>query len=108
MPKTQLWLHKDDTNKHVYKIRCVHELVVEQEIKASSRDEAFDLFIKHGGLNYSKLDRFITEERMDTIETSYVDASTPESRIEYVGTIVPSREDEDDLELVNETGGYNG
>ena len=33
---------------------------------------------------------------------------TPEMDIKYVGTVVPRRDDEDEVELENAIGGYNG
>ena len=107
MPKTVLYLSKRDTHKSVYKFTGKYELVVEQEILASSRDEAFELYLKEGGLNYSRIQSSLTETS-PRIETTYIDAMTPEMDIKYVGTVVPSRDDEDEVELENAIGGYNG
>ena len=107
MPKTALYLSRENTNKSVYKITGKYELVVEQEILASSRDEAFELYLKEGGLNYSRIQSSLTEIS-PRIETTYIDAMTPEIDIKYVGTVVPSRDDEDEVELENACGGYNG
>ena len=107
MPKTELYLSKSDTGKSVYKFTGKYELVVEQEILASSKDEAFNLYLKEGGLNYSRIQSSLTETS-PRIETTYIDAMTPEMDIKYVGTVVPSREDEDEVELENAIGGYNG
>ena len=107
MPKTALYLSKRDTHKSVYKFTGKYELVVEQEILASSKDEAFNLYLKEGGLNYSKIQSSLTETS-PRIETTYIDAMTPEMDIKYVGTVVPSRDDEDEVELENAIGGYNG
>ena len=107
MPKTELYLSKSDTGKSVYKFTGKYELVVEQEILASSKDEAFNLYLKEGGLNYSKIQSSLTETS-PRIETTYIDAMTPEMDIKYVGTVVPRRDDEDEVELENAIGGYNG
>lgn len=107
MPKTALYLSKEDTHKSVYKFTGKYELVVEQEILASSRDEAFELYLKEGGLNYSRIQSSLTETS-PRIETTYIDAMTPEMDIQYVGTVVPRRDDEDEVELENAIGGYNG
>ena len=107
MPKTELYLSKSDTGKSVYKFTGKYELVVEQEILASSKDEAFNLYLKEGGLNYSRIQSSLTETS-PRIETTYIDAMTPEMDIKYVGTVVPSRDDEDEVELENAIGGYNG
>lgn len=107
MTKTALYLNRGDVNKSVYKIVCKHELVIEQEILASSKDEAFDIYLKEGGLNYSKLSSELTETS-PIVETTVIDARTPETQISYVGTVTPSREDEQEVELEYAIGGYNG
>ena len=107
MIKTALYLSKENKGLNVYKFTGKYELVVEQEILAKTRDEAFDLYLKEGGLNYSKIQSSLTETS-PRIETTYIDAMTPEIDIQYVGTVVPSRDDEDEVELENACGGYNG
>jgi hypothetical protein len=107
MPKTVLYLSKKDTHKSVYKFTGKYELVVEQEILASSKDEAFELYLKEGGLNYSRIQSNLTETS-PRIETTYIDAMTPEMDIKYVGTVVASRDDENEVELENAIGGYSG
>lgn len=107
MIKTALYLNKESLNKSVYKFTGRYELIVEQEILASSRDEAFELYLKEGGLNYSRIQSDLTEES-SRIETTYIDARTPETDIQYIGTVVPSRDDQDEVELENALGGYSG
>ena len=107
MIKTALYLNKESMNKSVYKFTGRYELIVEQEILASSRDEAFELYLKEGGLNYSRITSDLTEES-PRIETTYIDAMTPEMDIKYIGTVVPSRDDENEVELENALGGYSG
>ena len=103
MPKTALYLSKEDTHKSVYKFTGKYELVVEQEILASSRDEAFELYLKEGGLNYSRIQSSLTETS-PRIETTYIDAGTPETNIQYIGTVVQSKDDMDEVEL-DDAGG---
>jgi hypothetical protein len=107
MIKTALYLNKENMHKSVYKFTGKYELVVEQEILASSRDEAFELYLKEGGLNYSRIQSNLTETS-PRIETTYIDAMTPEMDIKYVGTVIQSRDDEDEVELENALGGYSG
>ena len=107
MPKFKIYISKSDTGKSVYKFTGKYELVVEQEILASSKEKAFELYLKEGGLNYSRIQSSLTETS-PRIETTYIDAMTPEMDIQYVGTVVASREDEDEVELENAIGGYNG
>ncbi len=107
MIKTALYLNKERLNKSVYKFTGRYELIVEQEILASSRDEAFELYLKEGGLNYSRIQSDLTEES-SRIQTTYIDAMTPEMDIKYIGTVVASRDDQDEVELENALGGYSG
>lgn len=107
MAKTELYLSKADVNKSVYKFTGKYELIVEQEILASNKDEAFNLYLKEGGLNYSRITSSLTETS-PRIETTYIDAETPQMNIKYVGTVVASREDEDEVELDYSIGGYSG
>ncbi len=107
MIKTALYLNKESMNKSVYKFTGRYELIVEQEILASSRDEAFELYLKEGGLNYSRIQSDLTEES-SRIQTTYIDAMTPEMDIKYIGTVVASRDDQDEVELENALGGYSG
>ena len=107
MIKTALYLSKENKGLNVYKFTGKYELVVEQEILAKTRDEAFDLYLKEGGLNYSKIQSSLTETS-PRIETTYIDAGTPETDIQYIGTVVSSRDDEDEVELDYAIGGYNG
>ena len=107
MIKTALYLSNENKGLNVYKFTGKYELVVEQEILAKTRDEAFDLYLKEGGLNYSRIQSSLTETS-PRIETTYIDAMTPEIDIKYVGTVVQSREDEDEVELDYAIGGYNG
>jgi hypothetical protein len=107
MIKTALYLNKENMHQSVYKFTGKYELVVEQEILASSRDEAFELYLKEGGLNYSRITSDLTETS-PRIETTYIDAMIPEMDIKYVGTVIQSRDDEDEVELENALGGYSG
>jgi hypothetical protein len=105
--KTSLYLNKETLGKSVYKFTGKYELIVEQEILASSKDEAFELYLKEGGLNYSRIESSLTETS-PRIETTYIDAMTPEMEIKYIGSVIQSRNDEDEVELENALGGYNG
>jgi len=91
-PKTALILTKEDKGKSVYKIVCKHELVLEQEILANSADEAFDLYIKEGGLNYSAITSDLTCTS-PVIETTMIDAESPDTKVTYLGTVVENSDD---------------
>lgn len=92
MVKTKMYLSKSDEGLHVYKFTGKYELVVEQEIKAESKNKAFELYLKEGGLNYSRISENLTETS-SRIETTYIDAMTPEMDIVYMGTVIPNEEE---------------
>ncbi len=103
MARTELYLNKDCIGKSIYRIIQRHNLVIEQEILASSENEAFDLYLKNGGLNYSKMTTDLTNTSSE-IETTLIDAESPNTRTEYVGTVVQSKDDIDEVEL-DDAGG---
>ena len=86
-----LW--SDDVGKKVYKITQTYLLTVEQYVKANDKDEAFDVILDKGGINHNKIDKFLTNEDFEFCETTYVDVDSPETKIEYQGSIV--KEDDD-------------
>ena len=55
-----LW--SDDVGKKVYKVTKVYALTVEQYVKANDKDEAFTISLDKGGINYDKIDKFLTNE----------------------------------------------
>ncbi len=103
MAKTELYLNKDCIGKSIYRIIQRHNLVIEQEILASSENEAFDLYLKNGGLNYSKMTSDLTNTSSE-IETTLIDAESPDTKMKYIGTVVQSKDDIDEVE-VDDAGG---
>ena len=87
-----LW--KDDEGKKVYKIKQYYTLTVEQYVKASDRDEAFDIWLEKGGINNDRVNRNLTNEDFEQLETTFIDADTPDTEVEYLGTVL---REEDDL-----------
>jgi hypothetical protein len=87
-----LW--SDDVGKKVYKITKTYTLTIEQYVKADDEDQAFDISLDKGGVNYDKIDKFLTNEDFEFCETSYVDVEPEDTNIEYKGLII---KDEDDV-----------
>ena len=81
-----LW--SSDVGKKVYKVTQTYLLTVEQYVKAEDKDQAFDIILDKGGIKHDRITRLITEEDFEVCETTYVDVDTPDTKIEYKGTIV--------------------
>jgi len=92
--KIPLTFYSYDNGKKIYKIKQYYTLTVEQYVKAENRDDAFDIWLDHGGIIYDKIDRFITQEKFDECETSFVDVDTPDTKVEYVGTVSKVNKDD--------------
>lgn len=89
-----LSLWSEDKGKKVFKVKQYYTLTVEQYVKAENRDDAFDIWLDHGGVITDKIDKFITQEKFDECETSFVDIDTPDTKIEYMGTITSLSKDD--------------
>ena len=94
-----LSLWSEDDGKKVFKVKQYYTLTVEQYVKAKDRDEAFDIWLDHGGIINDKITRHLTQEKFDECETSFIDTDTPDTKIEYIGTITRlSKDDPYELE----------
>ena len=92
-------LRSDDEDIKIFKVKQYYTLTVEQYVKAKDRDEAFDIWLDHGGVITDKINRYITQEKFDECETSFVDIDTPDTKVEYVGTVTRlSKDDPYELE----------
>ena len=49
------YINKEDKGKKVYKISHEYLVKTEQYIKADDADQAFDLWLEHGGLDYNEI-----------------------------------------------------
>jgi hypothetical protein len=94
-----LSLWSDDDGKKVFKVKQYYTLTVEQYVKAVNRDDAFDVWLDNGGVINDRINRHITQESFDDCVTSFVDVDTPDTKIEYIGTIARiSKDDPYELE----------
>ena len=60
--KTDVTYFKDDLGKNLYKKKTYYSLVLEQEVLAKDKDEADNLFLEGGGINYSDINNSLTVE----------------------------------------------
>ena len=86
--KTDVTYFKDDLGKNLYKKKTYYSLVLEQEVLAKDKDEADNLFLEGGGINYSDINNSLTVENK-CVATSYVDANYADTGdTEYKGKVV--------------------
>ena len=84
---TDIFFHKDDVNKNLYRKKTYYTLVVEQEVLANNKDEADNKFTECG-INYSKITHDLTDEK-NGVETYMVDANyTDSDTTKYMGRVV--------------------
>jgi len=84
---TNIFFHKDDVNKNLYRKKTYYTLVVEQEVLANNKDEADNKFTECG-INHSKINFDITDQK-DGVETYMVDANyTDSDTTKYMGRVV--------------------
>ena len=84
---TDIFFHKDDVNKNLYRKKTYYTLVVEQEVIANNKDEADNKFTECG-LDHSKINFDITDQK-DGVETYMVDANyTDSDTTKYMGRVM--------------------
>ena len=88
MTKTKLYVRAEDLGKNAYRKRTFYTLVVEQDVLATSQDEADELFRDGGGINYDRINSDLALEDKG-VETVMVDANyTGTTDTEYMGKVV--------------------
>ena len=85
--KTDVFYFKDDVGKNLYRKKTYYTLVVEQDVLAKDKDEADKKFLDGGGINYSKINKDLTDTN-DGVETYVVDANYADSdTTKYIGKV---------------------
>ena len=85
--KTDVFYFKDDVGKNLYRKKTYYTLVVEQDVLAKDKDEADKKFLDGGGVNYSKVNKDLTDTN-DGVETYVVDANyTDSDTTKYIGKV---------------------
>jgi hypothetical protein len=84
---TDIMYFKDDVGKNIYRKKTYYTLVVEQDVIAKDKDEADKLFLDHGGIKHSAINKDIVDAS-DGVETYVVDANYTESdTTKYLGKV---------------------
>ena len=85
--ETDVMYFKDDVGKNLYRKKTHYTLVVEQDVIAKDKDEADKLFLDHGGIKHSAINKDIVDAS-DGVETYVVDANYTESdTTKYLGKV---------------------
>ena len=85
--QTDVFYFKDDVGKNLYRKKTYYTLVVEQDVLAKDKDEADKKFLDGGGINYSKVNKDLTDTN-DGVETYVVDANYADSdTTKYIGKV---------------------
>ena len=85
--ETDVMYFKDDVGKNLYRKKTYYTLVVEQDVIAKDKDEADKLFLDHGGIKHSAINKDIVDAS-DGVETYVVDANYTESdTTKYLGKV---------------------
>ena len=98
MAHTPFIFRPEDEDKKVYVVKQTYVMTVEQYVKADNEDEAFNVFLTHGGVKYEDIGKHLTNEKFDECETEVVDIDSPDTVVKYVGTVCRvSKDDPYDL-----------
>ena len=85
--ETDVMYFKDDVGKNLYRKKTYYTLVVEQDVIAKDKDEADQMFLDHGGIKHSAINKDIVDAS-DGVETYVVDANYTESdTTKYLGKV---------------------
>ena len=85
--ETDVMYFKGDVGKNLYRKKTYYTLVVEQDVLAKDKDEADKLFLDHGGIKHSAINKDIVDAS-DGVETYVVDANYTESdTTKYLGKV---------------------
>jgi hypothetical protein len=96
---TEVYFNRDDLGRNLYRKKTYYTLLIEQEVLATNRTEAEDLFRDSGGIRHSAITKELAENR-DGVETRLVDADYRDmDAVEYIGRVVYS-----DDEFAQENG----
>ena len=85
--ETDVFYFKDDVGKNLYRKTTYYTLKIEQDVLAKDKDEADKLFLDHGGIKHSAINKDIVDAS-DGVETYMVDANYVESdTTKYIGKV---------------------
>ena len=85
--ETDVMYFKDDVGKNLYRKTTYYTLKIEQDVLAKDKDEADKLFLDHGGVKHSAVNKDIVDSS-DGVETYMVDANYADcDTTKYLGKV---------------------
>jgi len=83
---TEIMITQNDLGQNLYRKRAYYTVVIEQDVLADSMEDA-DIEFGNSGIDFSKINREITEEN-GNVQTYYVDANfTDQDSTTYIGKV---------------------
>ena len=83
---TEIMITQNDLGQNLYRKRAYYTVVIEQDVLADSMEDA-DIEFGNSGIDFSKINREITEEN-GNVQTYYVDANfTDQNSTTYIGKV---------------------
>ena len=84
---TDIYYGEKELGKNLYRKKTYYTLCVEQDVLADNKDEADNLFLEGGGIDYSAINKNCTEENQG-VETYMVDTNFSENGdTKYMGKV---------------------
>ena len=98
---TDIFFNKDDVNKNLYRKKTYYTVCIEQDVLAKDKDEAEQLFLDGGGIDYDEMRTNLTTQN-NGVETYSLDCNYTESEdTEYLGKVTPEYDDDYSDEIVD-------
>ena len=95
---SDIFITKDDLGKKVYRKVSTYTIEIAQDVLADSEDEAEQLFLDGGGIEYDEIKTNLTQE-FKGVETRYVDCNYQDSQLAtVVGKVDYDPDDPDAVE----------
>ena len=83
---TEIMVTQNDLGQNLYRKRAYYTMVIEQDVLADNMEDA-DIEFGNSGIDFSKINREITEEN-GNVQTYYVDANfTDQDSTTYIGKV---------------------
>ena len=102
--KTDVIFFDKDIGKNLYRKKTYYTVCIEQDVLAKDKDEAEQLFLDGGGIDYDQMSTNLTDQN-NGVETYSLDCNYTESGdTEYLGKVTPEYDDDVDT-MSNPLGG---
>jgi len=101
MTDTNVVFFEKDIGKNLYRKKTYYTICVEQDVLAKDKDEADNLLLEDGGIDYDMIRTNLTHEK-NGVETLYLDCNYVDSEnTEYMGKVSAEYDDEYKDEIID-------